>query len=73
VSLPNLIRDGDDANWRRSVRDLVNMLVRRRLDQGATADRPRNPDANTMFVDTTLGKPVWFINGSWRDAAGTPA
>lgn len=35
----------------------------------------RRPTSNVydgyMFVDTTLNKPLWYINGSWYDATGT--
>jgi hypothetical protein len=40
------------------------------LDFATTAGRPASPFANQMIVDTTLGKPIWYINGSWRDATG---
>lgn len=38
---------------------------------GPTAQRPMIPSEGIMYIDTTLGKPVWYINGQWRDATGT--
>ncbi|GGK11817.1 hypothetical protein GCM10008955_01320 [Deinococcus malanensis] len=40
---------------------------------GTTAQRPSNPQPGDQHADTTLGKPVWFFAGSWRDATGTVA
>lgn len=37
---------------------------------GPTKERPRNPPHGAMYIDTDLNKPVWFINGRWRDATG---
>lgn len=37
---------------------------------GPTSNRPTNPRQGEMYVDTTLGKPIWYIGSSWRDAAG---
>lgn len=36
----------------------------------STASRPANLPPNSMIIDTTLGKPVWFIGGVWKDATG---
>jgi hypothetical protein len=38
---------------------------------GATSARPTYPKAGQMFVDTTVGAPLWFDGTAWRDAAGT--
>lgn len=75
MSLPPLLRESDStpANWQRRVRDLVNQITRRTMDQGPTASRPPNPDISTQYYDTTLGIPVWFDGTDWRDAAGTIA
>ena len=41
---------------------------------GATVSRPAaggTTPAGMMYVDTTLGRPVWHIGGVWVDATGT--
>jgi lysophospholipase L1-like esterase len=38
---------------------------------GNTANRPVNPVQGMMYFDQTLGKPIWYQSGVWKDAAGT--
>jgi hypothetical protein len=75
MSLPGLLRESEatDAAWRRRVRDLLNMTVRRTLDQGDTGSRPANPEVGTQFYDKTLAQPIWWDGSAWRDAMGGPA
>lgn len=40
---------------------------------GATSSRPANPVNGTIFIDSTLGKPVFYIAGGWKDATGAAA
>lgn len=42
---------------------------------GPTTDRPTlySTDAGTMYLDTTLIKPVWWTGSRWIDATGTTA
>lgn len=61
-------RDGEE--WRKRARNTVNQIVRRVGGDGPTADRPLNPAEWTFFGDDTLGKPIWWYNGAWRDATG---
>ena len=36
-----------------------------------TKNRPTNPTLYSIFFDTTLGKPIWFVGkGKWVDATG---
>lgn len=37
---------------------------------GATAARPAVPTAGLVFVDTTVGAPLWWDGAAWRDYAG---
>src|SRR4051794_12038331 len=34
---------------------------------GATADRPTAPALYHCYIDTTLGRPVWWSGTAWRD------
>ena len=40
---------------------------------GTSGNRPTSPPAGTQFLDTTLGKPVWWVGDRWVDAAGATA
>jgi hypothetical protein len=40
---------------------------------GTTAQRPSSPTDNQMYIDTTIGKPIWYIGGAWVDATGAAA
>lgn len=40
---------------------------------GTTANRPASPPDGWMYVDSTIGKPVWYIGGGWKDATGAAA
>lgn len=39
---------------------------------GTTASRPAltAADNGTMYLDTTLAKPVWYLHPNWVDATG---
>jgi hypothetical protein len=37
---------------------------------GATGSRPATPATGTMYLDTTLGLPIWYTGSVWIDAAG---
>lgn len=39
---------------------------------GTTAQRPAQPayPAILAYIDTTLGKPIWYDGATWRDYAG---
>jgi len=39
---------------------------------GTTADRPTGLDTGKIYFDTTLGQPIWVLDGGWVDAMGTP-
>lgn len=73
MSLPSLLKESErtDEDWRRRVRDAVNLLLRRVADQGATTERPRAPNIGTQFYDTTLKRPIWWNGTAWTNAAGT--
>lgn len=54
--------------WLRQLIDLGFLPLPR---SGATGERPaagRYP--GEMFFDSTLGRPLWWSKGAWRDAAG---
>lgn len=38
---------------------------------GPTSARPSYPKPGAVFVDTTIGAPLWFDGTAWRDATGT--
>jgi len=38
---------------------------------GTTAQRPADADTGTMYLDTTLSKPIWKLGANWIDATGT--
>ena len=38
---------------------------------GATGSRPSSPSAGEMYLDTTVGKPIWYDGSQWIDANGT--
>lgn len=43
------------------------------LGSGVTAFRPNSPTSGAIYIDTTLGKIIWYDaeNTTWRDAMGT--
>jgi len=73
MTTPLGIRENEptDAEWKRKVRDAVNMLIRRTLSAGATAERPLGPVVGQTFYDKTLGVPIWWNGTVWKNAAGT--
>ena len=38
---------------------------------GITSERPKYPQNNQQYFDTTVNKMLYFINGKWVDAMGT--
>lgn len=40
---------------------------------GTTANRPPNPVLGQFYLDTQIGKPVWWFGSNWKDATGTNA
>lgn len=41
------------------------------IGYGTSAQRPSTPVNGYMYWDTTLGKPIWRVGSSWKDATGT--
>lgn len=39
---------------------------------GTTGARPPSPVTGQYYLDTTLGKPIWYLAGAWIDATGIP-
>lgn len=37
---------------------------------GATASRPTSPRNGLQYFDEDIGKPIWYQDGDWKDAAG---
>lgn len=75
MSLPPLIKEdeGTDKEWKRRVRDLLNLTVRRTSGSGPTAERPKRPNIGYTFFDTTLGCPIWWNGSIWVKVAVTAA
>lgn len=50
-----------------------NILTRDLNDKlnGATSDRPKYPQNNQQYFDTTIKKMIYYIDGKWVDAMGT--
>ena len=50
----------------------INVLTRDLNDtfNGSTENRPKNPNENQQYFDTTLNKMLFFINGKWVDSMG---
>ena len=59
--------------WNRKAKDVINMITRRLLGAGTTAQRPGTPTDGQMFYDCTLKKPIWWntADAQWKDATGT--
>lgn len=74
-ALPPLIKENEptDAEWRRKVRDLLNLVARRSAGSGKTAERPPRPSLGTYFFDETLNRPIWYGATGWIKADGTAA
>lgn len=58
-----------DAAWIEWALDVSRNTKHKGTD--TTSTRPTNglTDGDT-FLDTTLGKPIWYYNGGWIDATG---
>jgi len=67
MSLPPLLPENSrtPAEWMRRAASLVNMVVRRLMDIGATGDRPPNPAVGQQRFNTTTGQPEWWDGASW--------
>lgn len=37
---------------------------------GGTSKRPAEPKSGMMYLDTTIGKPIWWTGSKWVDATG---
>lgn len=37
---------------------------------GPTSSRPGNPKNGLQYFDEDIGKPIWYQDGDWKDAAG---
>ena len=50
-----------------------NILTRDLNDKlnGSTSDRPKYPQNNQQYFDTTIKKMIYYIDGKWVDAMGT--
>ena len=74
MTVPPLLKESEPTSlgWNRRVRDLLNMVARRTLDSGATAERPVRPTSGQIYYDEDLKRPVWWDSaaGLWRDAGG---
>ena len=40
------------------------------IRSGTTAQRPADADTGTMYLDTTIGKPIWKLGANWIDSTG---
>lgn len=38
---------------------------------GPSDERPIDPPKFFMYFDTTLNKPIWYLDPGWVDATGT--
>lgn len=74
-ALPPLIKENEptEAEWKRKVRDLLNLVARRSAGSGKTSERPKKPSVGTHFFDETLNRPIWYGTGGWIKADGTAA
>lgn len=52
---------------------LTDGLVVQSSQNGLTPARPSNPTTGEMFLDTSLGKPIWWNSTKWVDATGASA
>ena len=40
--------------------------------RGTTSERPTNGvEDGDVYFDTTLGKPIWYLDPNWVDATGS--
>ena len=62
---PQLPPDGPMPAWMRKAALLVNQIVQRLMDIGATGDRPANPRVGQQRFNTTTGKPEWYDGANW--------
>lgn len=38
---------------------------------GSTGNRPSNPVVGQFYLDSSLGKPIWWKGSNWIDATGS--
>ena len=60
----------DVAISQKGMKEQVDLIKARLTFSGATESRPESPSAGTCFLDTTIGKPVWWNGSAWIDATG---
>ena len=71
VQLTNELGDSEsEAISQKGVTEQVNLINAKLTSSGATESRPESPSAGVCFLDTTLGKPVWWNGSAWIDATG---
>lgn len=59
-----------DPSWIEWALDVARNLKYKGSD--TTANRPTNGLVDgDWYLDTTLGKPIWYYSGGWIDSAGT--
>lgn len=75
MNLPPLLPENSASleGWQRKVKDLVNLIARRLMGVGPTADRPASPTDGQMFYDTDLRMPSWWSSAAnlWLPASGS--
>lgn len=52
---------------------LTDYVTRETTPSGPTASRTPSPQLGSCYLDTDLGKPIWFDGTNWREADGTLA
>lgn len=69
TQVPFDVNGEPSAAWVEWAVQVHNQLKYQKED--TTANRPTNGvrDGDT-YMDTTLGKPIWYYNGGWIDATG---
>lgn len=76
IAKPPIDQNMQDAegkkNWARWFENLLNRNAYY-LGTGTTAQRPTEGlYTGVMYLDTTLGKPIWYLEGTgWIDATGS--
>lgn len=55
---------------KKAIRSEFQMYGRIQSHYGTTANRPESPLAGEIYLDTTLGKPIFYKGTAWVDATG---